>query len=121
MSYRKLIYVAAMILLLLNIGATFAAEHGRYNLTISKIHPIAGERPGAPNLQNIIRIYVNPGPWDASSCRQDSGDLLKSDSHLLSVILTAWTTGKTIDLIVEDTLVPSAPGTTCQITGVFVQ
>lgn len=87
-------------LLLLSLLAS--AEPLWRDVTITKIHPMSIDRPHCANCSGIIRIYVNAGPWGNSDCRETAADLTQEDSHLLSVLLTGWTTGKNISLEVND-------------------
>jgi len=93
-----------------------AEEFKRTDVTITKIFPIAAQRPIQPVGQNFLRVYINSGDWGAtSSCRSNAVDLQKGDTHLLSVLLTAWSMGRKLDIYVDSTLKPIDD--VCQVTG----
>lgn len=97
---------------------SLAGEFDRV-VTITKILPIAGERPAFPQSRNVIRIYVNEASWGTSTCRQDAADLLALDKHLVSVLLTAWASGRQVTMAVDDSLHPV--DTVCQIVWLSAQ
>ncbi|GLT19418.1 hypothetical protein GCM10007938_32000 [Vibrio zhanjiangensis] len=98
------------------------AGHTNRDVTITQIHPISSNRPASPNTQDTIRVYVNPAPWGDTACRQDAADLLKEDSHLLSSLLMAWTTGKSIKMEVDDRSVPTGGNDiVCQLTALYIK
>ncbi len=115
----KQLFLVVVLMLGTAFTACYAESFKRTNLTITNIHPIAAQRPAGTTGQNIIRIYVNSGDWGALNCRPTAADLQKTDSHLLSILLTAWTTGKIIDIEVDSTLKPW--GDVCQITALSIR
>lgn len=98
--------------------AVQSAEFYRENLTITKIHPTASNRPVYSQSQNLTRIYVQPDAWGSSSCRQDAADIAKEDSHILSVLLMAFAQNKQVDVLVDDSMQPAGA---CRVTGIFVR
>ncbi|NOH22391.1 hypothetical protein [Vibrio europaeus] len=98
------------------------AKHAIREVTVTQLHPISTKRPASPNSENSTRIYVNPGAWGDTTCRQDAADLLKEDTHLLSILLMAWTTGKNIRIEVDDTITPWGPeDNVCQVTALYIK
>lgn len=102
---------------LLFVNLAFAQPISR-QVEIVKFHPMAVERTHCPECSGITRLYVNQAPWEDSDCRDDAADLLKEDTHLLSILLTAWTTGKSVSLEVNDE-VKTLSGV-CKITAAYV-
>ena len=96
-----------------------AGEYQRQDVTIVRLHPIADNRPAAPAYQNITRVYLTHGAWGNSTCRQDAADLLKTDTHLLSLLITGWTTNKKINIVVDDAL--RLGDSVCQITALYLE
>ena len=111
-----------LVLLLLVAPSTLYAKHAIREVTITKLHPISSNRPATPSSEDLTRVYVNPGAWGDTTCRQDAADLLKEDTHLLSILLMAWTTGKNIRIEVDDTSIPWGPNeTVCQVTALYIR
>ncbi len=111
-----------LVLLLMVAPNVVYAKHASREVTVTQLHPISTKRPVSPNSENSTRIYVNPGAWGDTTCRQDAADLLKEDTHLLSILLMAWTTGKKIIIEVDDTSIPWGPNeTVCQVTALSIK
>ncbi|NRF28944.1 hypothetical protein [Vibrio coralliilyticus] len=70
-----------LVLLLLAAPNTVFAKHAIREVTVTQLHPISMNRPVSPGSQNLTRVYVNPGVWGDTTCRQDAADLLKEDTH----------------------------------------
>ena len=104
----KLVLRALVGMVLLAVVAlnSVAAEFSRSAVVLDKMVAISGARPVNTASQNIVRIYVNDGAWGGSTCRGNSADVLASDKALIAVLLTAWTTGRSIDVGVDDTSRP---------------
>lgn len=121
MNNKRRFYALLFILVLG--GFTFTSTHADVfsrDVVVTSIFPIAEARPPvAPGAQNIIRIYVANAPWGSSTCRGDAADLLHSEKNLLSVLLTGWALGKTINIQVDDTLHPY--DTVCQVAAIWVR
>jgi hypothetical protein len=83
-------------------------------VTVKEILPIAADRPAYPGSANLVRTYVNQAAWGSSACRTDAADLQASDKHLVSVLLTAWATGRSIIIAVDDAKHPF--DSVCQVT-----
>jgi hypothetical protein len=111
--------IFTLICLILISVSTLSAEYTRSNVTVVKIHPLSKDRVHDSGLAGYTRIYVNQAAWGGSSCRADAADLKNGDSHLLSILLAAWVSGKKIDILVDDSL-PKAQSSVCRITGLFV-
>ncbi|MDH5732001.1 MAG: hypothetical protein OEZ58_23705 [Gammaproteobacteria bacterium] len=114
--------ITLLLLIIISIsytGNVYSTEKRRKDIQIVRIHPMAANRPGSPNTQDITRIYVDTAPWENSSCRQDAADLMKVDTHLLSSLLMAWSTNKKISIIVDDALTPA--DTVCQVVALFIE
>ena len=108
------------ILIVLSITCSvFGAEITRKDVQIQKLHPLSKSRVQDAGLAGYTRVYVNSSNWGASSCRQDAADLNNEDSHLLSILLAAWASKKSVDILVDDSL-PKAQSTVCRITGLVV-
>lgn len=114
---KKLVLITFLIAFCLPFNL-LAKPVSRANLTIRTIHPMAVDRTHCPRCSGLTRIYVDKGAWGDTNCRPDAGDLFKEDSHILSVLLTAWTTGKKITIEVNDQNKPLDE--VCKITAVFV-
>lgn len=98
------------------------AKHATREVTVTQLHPISSNRPAASSSENSTRVYVNPGAWGDTQCREDAADLLKEDTHLLSMLLMAWTTGKKITIEIDDTSIPWGPSeTVCQVTALYIK
>lgn len=93
-----------------------ATEFGRNAVVLDKILPISATRVINPPSRNIVRIYVNEGAWGGSTCRGNSADISGSDKALMAVLLTAWTLGKGIDVVVDDSLRPI--DSVCQVVSI---
>lgn len=89
-----------------------AAEYQR-SVVIQKILAFSSKRPNSTATENFVRIYVNDASWGSSTCRSDAADLAATEKNILSVLLSAWVTTKTIDIAVDDTLRPI--DTVCQL------
>lgn len=83
-----------LVSLLMIVPNVVYAKHATREVTVTQLHPISSNRPAASSSENSTRVYVNPGAWGDTQCREDAADLLKEDTHLLSILLIAWTTGK---------------------------
>ena len=79
----------------------------------TKILAFSSKRPNSTATENFVRIYVNDASWGSSTCRSDAADLAATEKNILSVLLSAWVTTKTIDIAVDDTLRPI--DTVCQL------
>ncbi len=100
-------------------NSALAAEYTRSSVNIIGFSPNADNRPHKPVASNIIRIVINEASWGAgSTCRENAADLQKSDTHMLSILLTAWASGKSVKMTVDDTLKPI--DTVCQVTSLYV-
>lgn len=91
----------------------------RSNLTIRSLHPMAVDRTHCTSCSGITRIYVNQDVWGNSSCRKDAADLLKEDSHLLSILLMGWASGKKLRIEVNDQVKPIDK--VCKVTAIWVE
>ncbi|WNO07956.1 hypothetical protein [Teredinibacter sp. KSP-S5-2] len=89
------------------------------DVVIERIHPMAMDRTHCPSCSGITRIYVNNVAWGDTACRGDAADLLKEDEHILSILLAAWISGKSIQLEVNDSVTPIAP--VCKITAAYIK
>ena len=112
----KNVYIfACLFSLFVTIDSTAASAVRQ--VTVTSLHPIANERPHSAGT-NLTRVYVNSGAWGKTSCRTDAADLKKEDSHILSQLLWAISSKKSIKIEVNDTLRPF--DTVCQITALFI-
>ena len=115
MNKVKLIFLAVVTLC----SVSAVAEPILRDVQIERIHPMAVDRTHCPTCSGVTRIYVNKAAWGNSNCRNDAGDLLKEDDHLLSILLTAWIAGKSVKLEVNDQAIPI--GDVCKITAAFIE
>jgi hypothetical protein len=92
------------------------------NVTITSVHPVTGNRPAAPQMQNFTRVYINAGEWGGptGNCRTTAFDLSNSEKAALTVVLMAQSMGKPITVYVEDNF--KAPGEdVCQATAIAME
>ena len=94
---RSMLLVSVMLAFFMSIDA-FATSARRGNVTIVNIHPVAIARQ---SHGGVTRVYVNHEAWGGTDCRPTAGDIQREDTHLLSILLTAWALGKLIDMEVE--------------------
>ena len=80
---------------------------------------MAVDRVHCPDCSGLTRVYVEPGLWGNSNCRQDAADLFKEDDHIYSLLLAAWVANKTVTIEVNDSVKPL--GDVCKITAIFVK
>lgn len=102
-------------------AACAPAEPVSRSVSITKIHPMAVQRTHCPSCSGITRIYVSPAAWGATSCRPDAGDLFHEDWHILTTLLMAWKSGKTVTLEVNSQVIPIHNDSVCKITAAFVE
>ncbi len=107
-----LLYLAASV-------NAYAVEAFRTNVVINNIFPVSGNRPASPASQDVVRVNLPPAAWGSTSCNTGKADILKADTHLVSVLLAAWVGGKTISLSVDDSA--RTVGDICQVTTVQVE
>jgi len=121
---------ALILILLLNtfyISTINAAVYKRQDVTITSLTPTSVNSIPSPGFNNMTRVYINSAPWDANlpatTCRLTAADLVKADTHMLSILLMAWNSGKAIDIVINDTLHPAAPQDTdvCQIVSINIR
>lgn len=115
---HRLIRNVCAVFIPLLFSVCFADLGDRSNLTIRTIHPMSVERLHCPECTGITRIYVNPGAWGATECREDAADIYANDEHMLSIVMTAWAMGKQIRFEVNDQH-PTLNGV-CRATALFV-
>lgn len=89
-----------MILMLLIASNTFCGELSESNLTINSILGSSESRPEYIIYEAIAIVYTNGGSW--GNCSDGKAYIDKSDNHLLSIILTGWSIGKTFEIRVRD-------------------
>ncbi len=106
-----------LVLLIVTSELVFATEYVKENVQISSIRPFSEAQVEFPGLANYIRIYMPDSSWGDSNCRNNAADLSKNDTHILSVLLTAWASGKQIDMYVDDSI-PRVHSTVCRLVGV---
>lgn len=108
-----------LLLMLMSFGQfSFAAETSR-QVTVLEMMPIAAERPNAPASQNLVRIYVNSASWGATTCRANAADLKATDTHLLSTLLFALASQKSITIAVDDSRRPYDD--VCQVVWIWIK
>ncbi|WP_104398447.1 hypothetical protein [Vibrio penaeicida] len=97
----------------------YSAVGQRDNLVIKTWHPSAGSRPHVVQYNGLTRVYFSTkGAWGNANCRDDSADIVKEDTHLISSMLAAFMAGKRVSVEVNDTL-PRVNGV-CKITAAFI-
>ena len=111
---RLVILFFAMLLPVLGSAAEFQRP-----ATITKIAPFALNRPAQAASQGYTRVYTTPNNWGSSDCRTDAADISNEDDHILSVLLAAWMSGKTVVIHVDNTLKPL--DSACQVTWITVE
>lgn len=101
----KLVFFVIGMVFQVGSASVFAAEANR-EVQIVEILSLTGNRPNSPALRDMTRVYVNPASWGSTNCREDAADLRKVDTHTYSMLLTAWASGKTVIIGVDDSLKP---------------
>ncbi|WP_196161515.1 hypothetical protein [Reinekea sp. G2M2-21] len=97
---------------------SLAGEYTK-DIVIDRLHPISISRPANTSMQDLTRVYFTQSAgWADIGCRNDAADLLATDEHLMSILLVAWTTSKSIKVYVDNGLKPD--GEVCQITALMV-
>lgn len=91
-----------LFVLLFCIAQLSNAVEANREATVLEVLSLAADRPNAPASQNLVRIYINSASWGAAVCREDAVDLKKEDAHLLSTLLFAIASQKTITIGVDD-------------------
>ncbi|TVZ40868.1 hypothetical protein P886_0201 [Alteromonadaceae bacterium 2753L.S.0a.02] len=117
---NKLIYICG-VLFGAACNAGVSAEEVTKDITIKTLHPIAEVRPAYTPSQNITRIYFKETDgWSKDvGCRNGEADLKSTDEHLLSILLMAWATNKSIKVAVDSAL--KVDNAVCTITALVVQ
>lgn len=106
------------LLCLLGLSVVAHSAPATRSVVITKVHPMAVNRLHCPTCSGYTRIYVQSAPWGNTTCRTDAADLAKEDSHLLSVLMTAWVTGKQVVIEVNDASRPIDE--VCRVTAMSV-
>ncbi len=96
-----------------------AAEYKKDDVEITSIRPYSEAELEPSALANYIRIYMPDATWGTPHCRGDAADLKKDDTHLLSVLLAAWASGKKIDMYIDDSI-PRVQSTVCRLVNISV-
>jgi len=113
-TQQKYMFILVFIAFSLVSNVTQAQEFQRNALTVTSLTPNSAARIGnAIGTANFIFVNVNAGAWGTSTCHGSSVLLAESDRHLVSILLSAVSMGKTVNIGVEDTLKPYL--TFCQI------
>ena len=92
-----------------------AAEYSQNGISIKRVKGMAAVRPSNPRAVNQIRLYFDQADWGSSSCRKDAADLPKSETHIISMMLSSMALQQSVVISVDDTLKPI--DNTCQIVG----
>ena len=99
----------------------YAADPERV-VNIKTLHPMGSSRPHCPSCQGFTRVYIKESDvsWGNTTCRKDAADLSKEDTHLMSVLLIAFSTGRPVKIEVTDILRPVSNDQVCQITAIWL-
>jgi hypothetical protein len=99
----------------------------RDNVTIVGINPVNSTRPFATWSQGLVLVYLNSGTWsgtgNTNACNSDRFLFPKSETQMLSTLLTAWSTGLKVKVIVDDGVgipVKNAGDNWCTATELYV-
>jgi hypothetical protein len=83
------------------------------DVTINSIRPVSSTE----SVAGYTRVYVSGANW--GTCSTGSVDLPASETHILSVLLTAWTTEKLTKFTVDDSL-PRGVGSVCKLVNIKI-
>jgi hypothetical protein len=96
-------FFSCILLVVFSVSIVFAKPVSRSGLKIERIHPMSVDRTHCGvKCSSLTRFYVNKGSWGDTNCRTDAADLLKEDSHIYSLLLIIWASGKKVRIEVDD-------------------
>ena len=72
---------------------------------VNTIHPMSVDRVHCPACSGYTRIYIedSSSSWGSTNCRADAADIHIDDTHLLSILMLAYSQGKSLKIEVNST------------------